>query len=411
MENKTIVCIIIYDRFENLKRWIHCWKQCDKTNAELVVIHNQENPVTQDDIYNLCAIECIPYFPRKNIGYDIGAFQDVCRNRIENFPAYDNLLWITDDTFPMQKDFVSVFVNKLNEKGVGISCMEISNERARHIRTTGFCIKKTTAEKLTFPAEPIITKEDCYQFEHRAGKGILLEQILTLGLKAEIVADLPNNPLWDIGNRKYLKRMDEHERIFYARNKIVFICPIYNQFPQIIPSLICQTHQNWELILVHDGECDDLTPIFKMLDLDERIKFHSTEKHVGKWGHYIRRDELEKLKSRNDVDYVVITNADNQHFPSYCEFFLKGFDKNLNAVAIYCDKMVHSYIGWGVLDCFLKIGFIDCAGVMIKKDVACEIGWRDVEGHSSDWVYFEDVIKKYGKEKFLPIKGCLFSHN
>ena len=39
-KEKTIVAIIVYDRLDNMKRWIDCWSQCDQSQAELVIIHN-----------------------------------------------------------------------------------------------------------------------------------------------------------------------------------------------------------------------------------------------------------------------------------------------------------------------------------------------------------------------------------
>lgn len=210
-------------------------------------------------------------------------------------------------------------------------------------------------------------------------------------------------------------------------DKITFICPIYNSYPQIISALICQTHQNWELILIHDGP--NSTNLRKVIEDagDKRITYIETETRVNKWGHPWRRWALEEIKEGRlspDCDYVVITNADNYHVPVYCEYLLNGFRKNPAAVAAYGSMMVHSYPSWqaqmdgskivhqwGIMQCWMQLGHIDCAGVMIKKGAACEAGWRDVDSHSSDWVYFEDVIKRHGKEKFVMVPGCLLVHN
>jgi len=48
---------------------------------------------------------------------------------------------------------------------------------------------------------------------------------------------------------------------------------------------------------------------------------------------------------------------------------------------------------------------------MVKKDIACEIGWTDVDSHSSDFTYFDQIAKKYGPSNFIPVKGCLLVHN
>jgi hypothetical protein len=211
---KIIIAVIVYNRFENLKRWIHCWERCEQLNAELIIIHNYDIGTDFSAYKNYCAEKNIKYIPRINKGFDIGAFQDVCRNRLNGFDNdWDTMLWVTDDTLPMYKYFLPVFLHKLNEQNVGVSCMEISPVIALHIRTTGFCLKKNTADKLIFPSDPIITKDECYNFEHRGGNRTLLGQINSMGLKAEMVSDISISPLWDSGYSP-TTRKKEHELAF-----------------------------------------------------------------------------------------------------------------------------------------------------------------------------------------------------
>ena len=128
--SKNIIVIVVYNRPQNIRHWLHCWEQCNKT-ATLVVIHNDNG-----DVYDFP--DDIIYIKRQNIGFDIGAFQDVCLNRLHGFPEWDNLLWVTDDTFPMSKDFPTPFWDAL--KVTDVACMSVSHYVRRHIRTTGFAI-------------------------------------------------------------------------------------------------------------------------------------------------------------------------------------------------------------------------------------------------------------------------------
>ena len=211
IQSKTLVVIIVWNRFENLKRWINCWNQCSKENTELIVIHNLESD--NNKYSQICKEHGITYIPRENIGMDIGAFQDVCRERLERFPnKWANLIWISDDCIPMSKNFVGQFLEKLSDKD--IPCYEISNEAKRHIRTTGFLVTKEISKKLIFPRDPIEHREDCYQFEHKS-KDALLEQIISMG-KNPIMIDnnLKSSPLWDAHNRAFLNLMRKHEEVF-----------------------------------------------------------------------------------------------------------------------------------------------------------------------------------------------------
>ncbi len=311
---KIIVAIIVHDRFENLIRWVNCWKLCDKREAELVIIHNYANDPDKAKFESYCYQNEIKYIPRVNIGFDIGAFQDLCKERL---PGFDNdwniLLWITDDVIPMTKDFIAPFLFKLNEPGIGLSCMEISKEVVPHVRTTGFCIRKETSLKLFFPADPITDKWQCYQFEHRGGDVKLVSQILKMGLKPVAVATIDKSPLWDIGLKRSLRlnRWAEHEKAFREnKDKVTFICPVYNNYPYVISSLLAQTHKNWDLFLIHDGPNE--TGLRERIQLvnDPRISYTETSSRVGNWGHKIRSEWISKMKD-HDTGYVVVTNSDN----------------------------------------------------------------------------------------------------
>jgi ADP-heptose:LPS heptosyltransferase/lipopolysaccharide biosynthesis glycosyltransferase len=208
---KTLIVIIVWNRFENLKRWISCWNQCFQMNAELVIVHNLESD--NERYSQLCKDNKIVYVPRENKGFDIGAFQDVCKERLPNFPNdWNNLIWITDDCIPMSKDFVKHFLNKLSD--TEIPCYEISDEVKRHIRTTGFMVTKEISKKLTFPKDPMENREDCYHFEHKS-KTAFLEQLVSMGKKPVMVeGDLKLSPLWDFGVRANLNLMNKHEEVF-----------------------------------------------------------------------------------------------------------------------------------------------------------------------------------------------------
>lgn len=407
-----IVAVVVYDRFQNIKEWIRCWNMCETQGAELVIIHNNDDENERLAYQEYCQSAGIKCISRNNIGYDIGALQDVCRGRLAGFPEYEYLLWCTDDVLPMRKDFVNEYLQRVTRPDIGCVAMEVSRSVQMHIRTTAFCISKKVAERLEFIRDPLIGKEDCYQFEHRGKSNIFYEQVKRMGLAIVQVSPVIVSPFWDSGFKKTKSREKEHYQIFprptQSTQKVAFICPIFNSYPEIISSLINQTHTNWHLYLIHDGPSTyDMQAIVEATR-DERITYIETEKRVGNWGHMLRQEWLKKLKT-SDNDYIVITNADNFHAPTYCEYMLKGFASG--HVAVYCSHMIHSYIGWNIINCRLQRGYVDCAGVMIRKDVACEVGWNNTDAHSADWLYFQDIINKYGANKFGMVKGCLLSHN
>jgi hypothetical protein len=403
---KNFIALVVYDRYHNLQRWLHCWNLCEKHDFELVIIHNTD--VEQPAYRSICDYYGVKYIQRPNVGYDTAPFQDICLERLQGFDNDWNLLmWATDDWFPMSKNFIKQYVNHYEHGVVGVVCTEISDQVKRHIRTSGFLISKEISKKLTFDAEVITSKEDCYNFEHLSPNAFL-EQIEIMNLKAELVSPLHIAPMWDSEHRASLNRMDEHNSVFYSTNKVIVLCPIYNSFPQIVSSMISQTHKDWELYLIHDGKSEYNIADYVNLLNDSRIKYIETEERVGNYGHPIRKEYLNKF-IKSDADYILITNGDNYHTPNCLEVMIKGFDTS--TVATYCESMAHSYINWKIIECRLERGYLDCAGVMVRKDVSCNVGWNDVDSHSSDWTYFEDIAKIHGWHTFKKVEGCLLIHN
>lgn len=400
----NIIVIAVYNRIDNIKQWLHCWKQCEHDDM-LIVIHNHYNePGLKESIESLC--DGITYIPRDKQGFDIGAFQDVCMARLPGFPEWDNLLWCTDDTLPMQKDFAKLFWGQLKTNGV--VAMEVSPHVRKHIRTTGFAISRETAKRLVFHADQVTTKQHCYLFEHFAKDGsTFLEQVERMGLTVAMVAPQVTSPLFDFGYHRRLKQREaEHYKVFGKHNTpvvttdktVTIVCPIYDAYPQIISSMLCQSYTNWELWLIHDG------PNELQIPDDSRIKYIQVPRKENDYGHTIRREYLQKVTTQ----YVLITNGDNYYMPSFLEKAIAAMAPE--SIASYCQQIAHNYIGYKIMNCSLQRGFIDCGQVLLRSNEAKAVGWNSTE-HSADWFFFEALIKKYGAKRWMPFKGCHFVHN
>ncbi len=383
----------------------------------MVVIHNYANEADKESYASYLASQGIRHVLRPNKGMDIGALQDVFMERLEGFDNdWDYLLWCTDDCLPMDKNFVKRFHDHIVQQGVGVSCMELSQEVREHIRTTGFMISKEVSKKIEFPTDPIISKHDCYMFEHLSKDKTFLDSIKRQGLMVRQIGRIEDSVMWDSGQKKRQHRKPQHYKAFplpsQSSNKVAVVSLIYNQFPEIISTMLLQTHKDWELILIHDGpNSTNLGQFVKAIN-DPRITYIETKERLEKWGHPHRQwalQELGKGALSPNAEFVCITNADNYYAPTYLEYMLRGFSENI--VGTYCSQMVHSYIGHGVINCRLEQGYVDCAGVMLRKNIACEIGWNHPDAHSSDWLFFNDVIKKYTREAFVKVNGCLLVHN
>lgn len=206
------VVVLVYDRFYNVQEWIRCWKQSEQ-QTRLLVLHNVDLADNMEPYKSFCAANGVEYVSRRNDGMDIGALQDIARDRCVGFPQdMTAMLWCTDDVWPMSKTFATDMFEHLTRCDMVVA-LEVSDQIKRHIRTTAFVITKKLLERIQFPCDPVLTKNQCYQFEHRS-QDAFFEQVNRLGGMVRVPRELKDAPLWDTDHRKILQRMSEHYKTF-----------------------------------------------------------------------------------------------------------------------------------------------------------------------------------------------------
>ncbi len=214
---KVVVAVIVFNRIQNIQQWIGLWLKSNTQDAELVIIHNFKNESDRHAYHSHCQKANVRYIARPNVGFDIGAFADVCKNRLPEFPQdYDLLLWCTDDIQPIRPTFIKEFLTEM-KPGVSAACYEVSKEVKPHIRTTGFMVRREDLPKIIFNVDPIRTKPECYDFEHRHPDNTLIDQMKKLGRVVQ-VGDVENSPLWDKGHnsreaRRRFRRREQEQRL------------------------------------------------------------------------------------------------------------------------------------------------------------------------------------------------------
>ena len=189
--------------------------------------------------------------------------------------------------------------------------------------------------------------------------------------------------------------------------KVLFIAPIYNYYPVLIHALQAQTHENWELLLIHDGPNDFGLAATIAAFNDERIDYSETALRHNDWGHSLRRDALERIAQEKSGDHIVVTNADNYYVPGFLSLMLNAFEDDI--VVVYCDA-VRSHLGWALLDARLALGWIDCGVVMARREEALAIGLTSTE-FAADWTYIDGLASAYGYDRILKLPRPLFVHN
>jgi len=209
---RIIIVICIYNRLPNLHRWINAWGKSQQLGAELIVVHNQDN-IQPNEYQGLCQLHGVTYIARQNVGFETGIIQDVFLNKLR-IKKWDYMLFVTDDTIPVKKDFLLQYVNELKKPDIGCVCMEISGVWTPHIRTTGFMVSRETATKIYWVNVPIANKEECYFFEHQGFQDTMMSQILNMGKRVVQLSNIATSALWDSDHHADHKRLNEYNKQF-----------------------------------------------------------------------------------------------------------------------------------------------------------------------------------------------------
>lgn len=212
---KTIVVVSLYNRYANLERWVHAWNLCEKENAKLFIVNNVDEGTDCSYWIEYCEERGVSFVERQNIGFETGIIQDVCYGRMFAEQNWDYLIFATDDTIPMKKDFVSRFTKPIIDSDNGcITFIEMSGVFTPHIRTSGFCIDRETSKRLEFPSFQIEFKEDCYDFEHQGGEDTFLAQILKMEKIPVQLGHIRRSCMWDTDHRISYHRWKEWNEEF-----------------------------------------------------------------------------------------------------------------------------------------------------------------------------------------------------
>lgn len=152
---------------------------------------------------------------------------------------------------------------------------------------------------------------------------------------------------------------------------ISVIMPSYNTSKYIsksIQSVVNQTYNNWELIIVDDCSTDDTEEIIKPFLIDNRILFFKNDKNCG--AAISRNLALRKAKGR----YIAFLDSDDLWLPEKLEKQLKFMKKN-NYAFTFTDYRINLNGKW--------LPYVNTAPNVITK-------WK-----LYNWCYFSTITVMY----------------
>jgi glycosyltransferase involved in cell wall biosynthesis len=173
----------------------------------------------------------------------------------------------------------------------------------------------------------------------------------------------------------------------------------------LLKSLLCQTLQNFKVLIVHDGP-SQTTPIVVEACArarPEMFEYFETTNRFNDFGHSLRAIGIE----RTDTEFILLTNGDNYYAPRFVEFMFEAIDKHSLDIA-FCD-MIHSYT-YGFLRTRPFRNYIDLGCFIAKTAAAKSVGFRD-KTFSGDATYFEDLLSDLPMPMVGKVSKVLMVHN
>jgi teichuronic acid biosynthesis glycosyltransferase TuaG len=126
--------------------------------------------------------------------------------------------------------------------------------------------------------------------------------------------------------KNYILKVDEGVRNVGYMKKVSIITPLYNcrNFIELtVNSVLCQTHKDWELIIIDDKSTDGSNEIAeKISQIDERILFYKNHINIG--AAETRNNAIKKATGR----FIAFLDADDIWLPNKLEKQLKFMEIN-----------------------------------------------------------------------------------
>lgn len=190
------------------------------------------------------------------------------------------------------------------------------------------------------------------------------------------------------------------------------IIPCYKQvqyLDECLQSVIDQTYQNWECIIINDGCNDNTEEVAKQwINKDSRFK-------------YLYKENEGVSQARNagiriaKGEYILPLDADDKISTEYIEFAINTFIEDQSLKVVYClaEKFGDEEGFWNLKEYSLKDlcikNMIFCSGIYRKSD------WERIGGYDvnmdlglEDWEFWISLLKKGGSVKRLNLIGFYY---
>lgn len=193
---------------------------------------------------------------------------------------------------------------------------------------------------------------------------------------------------------------------------VSIIVPCYNQaqyLDEALQSVMDQTHQNWECLIVNDGSPDNTDDVVKKwVEKDERFNyFYKANGGLSSARNY----GIENAKG----EFILPLDADDKIAANYVTLAAQSFYEDALLKVVYCkaEKFGNEAGIWDLppfsLEALAKGNMIFCSAMFKKTD------WKRFGGYDvnmvfgfEDWEFWIALLKNGGNVKCLNIIGFYY---
>lgn len=175
---------------------------------------------------------------------------------------------------------------------------------------------------------------------------------------------------------------------------ITIIVSTHKRLPALgvlIGSFLCQTHQDWHMVIIHDGPDDDFLVFSERYQGGGRFRWIQTAERYGNWGHELRSIGLNHV----GTPWLMWTNDDNYYVPTFLERMLEAAGEHDLDMAI-CNMLHDSHGGqenyYHVLDAQLERGKIDIGCFIVRAEMAKQVGFNGRD-YAADWQFVSELLE------------------
>ena len=194
---------------------------------------------------------------------------------------------------------------------------------------------------------------------------------------------------------------------------VSIITPCYNgekYISETIESVVRQTYQLWEMIIVDDGSTDSSSEIVQ--------KYESMDSRI----HLVHQKNAGSAAARNngirraEGQYIALLDADDIWLPSFLEKQIQ-YMKNRKAVCVFCSYDHINENSEDILHTTVAKRIITTRDMKVMNQIGCLTGLYDCSKHGKiylreelkslrdDYAYWYDIValedKAYGNQEAL----------